>query len=342
MINDLNLNKELDGGDPFGIYASISGLKPISTSKLINVFHKSEYDSLVLGTNQWTDWVNYSDKGVYIYDSVGTSNITVDIKYFVLGDVDRTYSSPVYDINNNEVFGAIYKGKYDITIPDSYTTGESMYVPFNVSTNGDNSNGIQFEMNYDVTKVKFEEIVSNIQGPWLQYVTHDEANGIIRFGGMNNQKDGSLQGVVTPFKLKFSSVVPTEDISTYVSVRKLMDASDDNGDHFNIVLASDRVLLQYRASKVVLGDITEPTSTIYPNPNNGIFELVLNLPNNTKMNASIYDYNGKKLIDLGNFESFENVEKFSKTIDVQSFSKGTYLVVLSNNNKIITKPFIKA
>jgi hypothetical protein len=159
---------------------------------------------------------------------------------------------------------------------------------------------------------------------------------------MNNQKDGSLQGVVTPFKLKFSSVVPTEDISTYVSVRKLMDASDDNGDHFNIVLASDRVLLQYRASKVVLGDITEPTSTIYPNPNNGIFELVLNLPNNTKMNASIYDYNGKKLIDLGNFESFENVEKFSKTIDVQSFSKGTYLVVLSNNNKIITKPFIKA
>ena len=342
LIGDINLNKELDGGDPFGIYASISGLKPISTSKLINVFHKSEYDSLVLGTNQWTDWVNYSDKGVYIYDSVGTSNITVDIKYFVLGDVDRTYSSPVYDINNNEVFGAIYKGKYDITIPDSYTTGESMYVPFNVSTNGDNSNGIQFEMNYDVTKVKFEEIVSNIQGPWLQYVTHDETNGIIRFGGMNNQKDGSLQGVVTPFKLKFSSVVPTEDISTYVSVRKLMDASDDNGDHFNIVLASDRVLLQYRASKVVLGDITEPTSTIYPNPNNGIFELVLNLPNNTKMNASIYDYNGKKLIDLGNFESFENVEKFSKTIDVQSFSKGTYLVVLSNNNKIITKPFIKA
>jgi hypothetical protein len=81
---------------------------------------------------------------------------------------------------------------------------------------------------------------------------------------------------------------------------------------------------------------------MYPNPNNGIFELVLNLPNNTKMNASIYDYNGKKLIDLGNFESFENVEKFSKTIDVQSFSKGTYLVVLSNNNKIITKPFIKA
>ena len=60
------------------------------------------------------------------------------------------------------------------------------------------------------------------------------------------------------------------------------------------------------------------------------------------MNASIYDYNGKKLIDLGNFESFENVEKFSKTINVQSFSKGTYLVVLSNNNKIITKPFIKA
>ena len=49
---------------------------------------------------------------------------------------------------------------------------------------------------------------------------------ILEMHKMNNQKNGSLQGVVTPFKLKFSAKVATEDIKTDVVIRKLMDASD--------------------------------------------------------------------------------------------------------------------
>jgi hypothetical protein len=92
----------------------------------------------------------------------------------------------------------------NVNIPNvTAPTGQAMYASFNVNTNGINSDGLQFEMKYDPTKVKFEEIVSNIQGPWLQYLTHDDVNGIIRFGGMNNQSAGSLTGNVTPFKLKW-------------------------------------------------------------------------------------------------------------------------------------------
>ena len=342
LIGDINLSGALDGGDPYGIYASVSGLRPIDITKLINVFKKDEYDSLVLGANQWTTWASYSNKGISVTDSVTTNNLTLDLKYFILGDVDRTHSSPVFNPAGVEVTAAIFGGNYGITIPNSYAVGQPMYVPFNVSTNGGLNNGLQFEMKYDITKVKFEEIVSNIQGPWLQYVTHDEQNGIIRFGGMNNQKSGSLQGEVTPFKLKFSAKVAGEDISTYVFVRKLMDASDLNGDHFNIALTSDRVLLTYRAASTLTFVNSEPTAVIRPNPNNGIFELVITIPNNSWMTASIYDYSGKKLLDLGRYQTDEFNNTFTKRVDVQSLAQGAYLIVLLNDKKQITKPFIKS
>lgn len=339
LIGDLNFNTKFDGGDPYSIYASVSGLKPIDTAKLINVFSKDEYDSLVLGSNQWVDWVNYSNRGTFIYDSVGLTNLTLDIKYFILGDVDRTHSSPVF-VGTTEVFAAIYKGQYDVNIPDVYSVGQPMYVPFNVNTNGDYNNGLQFEVKYDINKVNFEEIVSNLDGPWLQYVTHDNVNGIIRFGAMNNQKKGSLQGVTTPFKLKFSAKVASDDIKTDVVIRKLMDASDKEGDHFNIVLASQRVVMMYRRTQAT-NDITEPTVNLYPNPNEGEFKIDLELLPNTIMNASIYDYQGKLMIDLGDVKSDNTVTKITKTVTQPELPQGNYLLVLSGYNKKITKPFIK-
>jgi hypothetical protein len=293
----------------------------------------------VLGSNQWTDWVNYSNRGTFIYDSVGLTNLSLDIKYFVLGDVDRTHSSPVFN-GATEIFAAIYKGQFDVNIPDVYSVGEPMYVPFNISTNGELSNGLQFEIKYDVNKVSFDEIVSNLQGPWLQYVTNDDVNGIVRFGAMNNQKNGSLQGLATPFKLKFLAKTSTDDISTDVVIRQLMDASDKEGDHLNIVLASQRVVMMYKMTQVV-SNITEPTISIYPNPNTGNFTTEFELLPNTNMNASIYDYQGKLMIDLGYINSDGTNTKITKNINHPELSQGNYLLVLSDDNKQITKPFIK-
>jgi hypothetical protein len=343
LIGDLNFNQKLDGGDPYSIYASVSGLRPIDTTKLIGVFKKDEYDSLVLGANQWSDWVNFSNRGNFVTDTVGTTNLVLDLKYFILGDVDRSHSSPVFDAGGNQVTAAVFFGDLNINIPNSYAVNQPMYVPFNVSTNGITNTGLQFEMKYDVTKVKFEEIISNIQGPWLQYVTHDESNGIIRFGGMNNQTKGGLLGQTIPFKLKFSARNPGEDISSFVFVRKLMDASHANGDHFNIVLASDRILLSYRANGIVpVFQNVEPTAVIRPNPTSGIFELVVTLPQNTLMNISIFDYAGKKVMDLGNIKSDDIITSIVKRVNASSLAQGMYLLRMSNESKVITKPFLKS
>jgi hypothetical protein len=196
-------------------------------------------------------------------------------------------------------------------------------------------------MKYDVTKVKFDEIVSNIQGPWLQYVTHDDVNGIVRFGGMNNQQSGSLQGVATPFVLKFLAKNPSEDINSNVSIRSLMDASHKDGDHFNINLSTGMIVLSYRANNPNTVTVTEPTVTLYPNPTNGIINMSVDLLPNTKMNASIYNNIGGIVMNVGDFTSDEFNLKHLKTVDVGNLMNGVYYFILSGYNKKITKPFIK-
>jgi hypothetical protein len=343
LIADVNKTGTLDGGDAYSIYASVSGLKPIDTTKALNVFSKNAYDSLALGQDQWIAWPNYINGVTYIYDSVGTVNLTnIDIKYFILGDVDRTHSSPVYDANGNLVVAARTIGTMNVNIPNvTAPTGQAMYASFNVNTNGINSDGLQFEMKYDPTKVKFEEIVSNIQGPWLQYLTHDDVNGIIRFGGMNNQSAGSLTGNVTPFKLKFSPI-GTNDIMTNVYVRRLMDASDKNGDHFNIDLASDYVILATRQSVIPTPE-GEITAMIRPNPTSGFFELVVAFPKtNMTSLATVYDIQGRKIKDIGKLVSDNYITTVIKQVDLRAAANGNYLLVLDNENqKRLTKQFVK-
>jgi hypothetical protein len=119
-----------------------------------------------------------------------------------------------------------------------------------------------------------------------------------------------------------------------------MDASDKEGDHFNIVLASQRVVMMYKRTQTT-NIITEPTAILYPNPNKGEFKIDLELLPNTTMNASIYDYQGKLMINLGDVESVGNVTKITKTVTQPELPQGEYMLVLSGYNKKITKPFIK-
>jgi hypothetical protein len=344
LIADVNKTGILDGGDAYSIYASVSGLKPIDTTKALNVFSKNAYDSLALGQDQWVAWPGSINGVNHIFDSVGTVNLTnVDIKYFILGDVDRTHSSPVFDANGNLVTAARYIGTLDVNIPNvTAPTGQAMYANFNINTNGIKNDGLQFEMKYDPTKVKFEEIVSNIQGPWLQYLTHDDANGIIRFGGMNNQVLGSLTGNATPFKLKFSPI-GNNDIMTNLYVRSLMDAADRNGDHFNINLQSDYVVLSSRRT-VVQTPEGEISATIRPNPTSGFFELVVVFPKaNMDALAMVYDIQGRKVKDIGKIWSDQYVTTVIKQVDLTSAANGNYLLVVNNleDNKRLAKQFIK-
>ena len=159
---------------------------------------------------------------------------------------------------------------------------------------------------------------------------------------MNNQKTGALIGAVTPFNLKFTSINPNEDISTSVYVRKLMDASNSNGDHFNITLASDITVLSYRAMMVYTPSLTnEITIKLFPNPTEGLINLEINLPKQTVVNASIYDIGGKEVLNLGKIQSNEYDVRINRRLNVQGLANGIYQLVIFDSKNKTTKQFIK-
>lgn len=333
---DINKTAALDGGDAYSIYASVAGLKPIDTAGLIKVFTSQEYDALVVGQNQWTAWPAYLARTDYIMDSIGTANQIIDIKYAVVGDVNRSHSSPVFDQAGQEILAANIIGTMNISVPDTYSeVGQPMFVPFNVSTNGLQNSALQFEMSYDPKKVKFEEIISNIQGPWLQYVTHDEEKGIIRFGGINSQGKDYLVGDVVPFKLKFAPI-GNNPIASNIYIRKLMDAADEKGDRFNIVLQSDKIALSSRAIPGYYnGSGEEVAASIRPNPNNGMFELVVTFPrNNMSVDARVYDLQGRLVREIGKISNDDYYLTASNKVDVSGLRQGNYFLTLTDNKRL--------
>ena len=96
----------------------------------------------------------------------------------------------------------------------------------------------------------------------------------------------------------------------------------------------------YRRARTT-NDITETTANIYPNPNEGEFKIDLELLPNTTINASIYDYQGKLMINLGDVKSDNQVTKITRIVTQPELPQGNYMLVLSGYNQKITKPFIK-
>jgi hypothetical protein len=158
---------------------------------------------------------------------------------------------------------------------------------------------------------------------------------------MNNQTSGALIGSSTPFKLKFSPI-GTNDVVTNIYVRKLMDASDNNGDHYNIALTSQVTTLMFKMSPNSGLDITEITALIRPNPTTGWFEVEVKFPDvNMSVYASIYDTQGRLIKTVGEISGDGMTNVSYKQIDMTSSDNGNYFLILNNKQKQITKQFVK-
>jgi hypothetical protein len=117
-----------------------------------------------------------------------------------------------------------------------------------------------------------------------------------------------------------------------------MDATDKYGNHFNIVLNSNITTITYRPNII---NSKEFTANLFPNPANNEFGLEFTAPSNTTINISIYDMNGKQVMNLGDYMSNNLEDKFYKTFDISQLSQGIYLVSLRDNHNRITKQLIK-
>lgn len=174
----------------------------------------------------------------YVFARTTTSEQTLDLRYALKGDVNLSHSSLV-----TEQQAAIY-GWGNLVVPDGRSidvqlnnvvvTGNTIAIPFTVDTKTLKLSGLQFEVEYDATKVKFEKMDINTPS-WVSFV-HPMGN-VVRFGALDRELKNTMSGTnLVPFKLHFTALQPGVDLNTSVLIRPTMDAADDKGNQVGVNL----------------------------------------------------------------------------------------------------------
>jgi hypothetical protein len=261
---DLNLNQKFDGGDIALLFAQAIGADTVvntqSNSSTFNVplFLKSEFDTTSVGRGA-TLTNNLGWNGHRVKFRTGATSTTLDLKYVIPGDINRSHSSQVVNsqgqIQTNSANGLMTVGLMssfpnttntnlsiiDVTLNNLTVTSNTIEIPFNVDTKGSNVSALQFEIVYDPAKVKFEEIKSEVPNTW--YVFANSRDGVLRFGAIDRDMKTPIKGTSAPFKLKFSTLENGLDISTKIKVTSNLDASNDKGEQVAINLNTTTIKL---------------------------------------------------------------------------------------------------
>ena len=243
--------RNINGGPDFGLRAEFT-------------FNSSPSHSW--GAITTTNWKDFDYPKVYVKTGVIGTNTTLDLKYLLWGDVNRSHSSQVV-VSNNGVASVVTRASnslksntafrtmstesfintpntvpaIDVNLSNVTVTSNTVEIPVNVTTNGNFVTGLQFQFDYDPTKIKFEELSPNIPNTWYLFV--NSVDGKIKFGAIDQGEKTPINGNLIPFKLKFSTIGNGVDILTSVKVSPTMDASAVKGNQLGINLNTTQIKL---------------------------------------------------------------------------------------------------
>ena len=234
---------------------------------------KAEFSFNNSPSNSWgsvtsSNWKDITYPKTYVKTGVIGSNETVELKYLLWGDVNRSHSSQVVVLNNgasviqtnaafsletNTAFRTMATqstsfintpnevSSIDVNLSNLTVTSNNVEIPVTLTTNGNKVGGLQFEFDYDNSKLKFEELKSEVPTTWYVFVNSKE--GKVKFGGIDQNNKTSINGIVTPFKIRFSTIGNGVDILTSVKVSPTMDASSSDGTQLGINLNTTQIKL---------------------------------------------------------------------------------------------------
>jgi len=231
---------------------------------------RAEFSFNTSPSNSWgsvttTNWKDITYPKTYVKTGVSGTNEIVDLKYLLWGDVNRSHSSQVVTIDNgastvqtnavnslstNTAFVSMAAkfintpnniSSINVNLSNVTVTSNNIEIPISINTNGNGVGGLQFEFNYDPTKIKFEELSPSVPNTW--YVFANTANGKVKFGALDQNNRTPINGASIPFKLRFSTIGNGVDILTSVRVSPTMDASSSNGTQLGIELNTTQIKL---------------------------------------------------------------------------------------------------
>lgn len=254
---DVNRSDKLDGGDLTKLFAQAVGLENLVTLPQGYVVGSNGYMSLMTfkasdfnaaTPANWATSFPASQQQVYTYTTPANPGTpeTIQIRYLIPGDINRSHSSQV--IVNGAVAVNTFINSPNTSIRDISVnlsnvtvTSNTIEIPVKISTNGENATAFQFEFKYDPTKIKFEELKNELPNTW--YTFANKAEGVVRFGSIDRDQKSPVSGELVPFKLKFTALQNGLDINSFIKVTDLMDASNAKGFQLGINLNTTTIKL---------------------------------------------------------------------------------------------------
>lgn len=149
--------------------------------------------------------------------------------------------------------------------------------------------------------------------------------------------DGSITVASAPFT---GSFLPEGDLSTIYGeasagnwVLTIVDDANQDGGTFN----SFELYLCLEGTLSVDGDNNSLSDfVIYPNPNKGTFNIVINNSNSEDVKISVFDIRGRRIFD----DIYDGSPSFNQPVSLVNAQSGVYLVTVESGVNKVTKRII--
>jgi PKD repeat protein len=120
----------------------------------------------------------------------------------------------------------------------------------------------------------------------------------------------------------------------YAATFTTADASGNVSAPFVLYIDINRKYARVTSS--VQDVATDQIMTIYPNPSNGIFNVVVNLPTSERTTLAVYDVMGSKVADIAS----ETLQNGTYTVDLTGKAAGVYFVKMNVQGKMFTQRIV--
>ncbi|MFD2822579.1 reprolysin-like metallopeptidase [Lacinutrix iliipiscaria] len=139
--------------------------------------------------------------------------------------------------------------------------------------------------------------------------------------------DTFTQQDINDGNLTYTTTSATDDTDSF-----RVDTDDSNGGTLPNLLGQIEILENLSVDEFSF----ENSLIIYPNPNDGVFNIKLNSTSNQDINVEVFDIRGRSILN----QSFSNTGRFNESINLNNVQSGMYLLNINDGDKKATRKVI--
>jgi len=136
--------------------------------------------------------------------------------------------------------------------------------------------------------------------------------------------DTFTQQDINDGNVTYTTTATTDDVDSF-----RVDTDDNNGGTLPNLLIQIEILENLSVDEFGF----ENSLVIYPNPNNGAFNIKFNSASNQDINVEVFDIRGRSVLS----QSFINSGRFNQNISLKNVQSGMYLLDISDGENKATK-----